>query len=90
MSSGSWNQGWGEFFCNVSKKEVTHGIPAHGEETEGDKGPFWACTVQYKDQMYIGKCTDKEDWFGFGGKGIYVKKNFWPFSNASDLFGAPT
>ena len=50
----------GESSWNVSKKEVTHGNPAHGEEVDCDKGAFWACTLQYKGQMYIGKCADSE------------------------------
>jgi len=70
MSSGSWNQGLGESSWNVPKREVTHGIPAHGEEVDGDKGAFWACTIQYKGQTYIGKCTDAE----FGSE--LAAKNF--------------
>jgi len=89
MSSGSWNQSWGGSSWDAPKKDVTDGIQPHGEETEGDKGAFWACTVQHRGQTYIGKCTNKEAWFGSGGKEIYVNKNFEVF-NASVLLDAPT
>ena len=89
MSSGSWKQGWCGSSWDVPKKDVTHGIPAHGEETECDKGAFWACTVQHKGQTYIGKCTNTEAWFGSGGKEMYANKNF-EVLNASELLDAPT
>ena len=90
MSSGSWNQGWGDYSWNASNKDVTDGIQPHGEETEGGKGALWACTVEHKGQTYIGKCTKTEAWFGLGGKEKYVTDNFRPLSNASDPLEAPT